>query len=160
MRFGSSISDAELKGLIGKYEDQWTEFKLHAYHHPKEGIPAIYKDITAMANAEGGNIFIGVREEAGLAQDFVGVANPHMLVDTIETLCWTNIDPLIDGLEVKPRTFIWNSKSITLVIIHIPPPSVIYPHGFIWENTNNFVKRVGDLVQPYSTYELSVAFYT
>ena len=158
----SAITDNELKDLIGKYEDQWVEFKLHAYHHSANNqvdIGEICKDIAAMANAEGGYIFIGVGETSGLAQKFVSVANSAPLVHDIKTFCLPNIDPPIDDLEVEARSFVWNGISITLVIIYIPP-SVIYPHGFIWKNTNNFVKRVGDLVQPYSTYELSVAFYT
>ena len=143
--------------LIGEYEDQWTEFKLDAYHRPEGGIPAIYKDITAMANAGGGDIFIGVQEEAGRAQDFVDVANSHALVETIETVCRTNIDPSINGLEVKSHLFEWKGKDITLVIIHIPP-SDSSPHGFIWLDTISFVKRHGAEVRAYSWLELSADF--
>jgi predicted HTH transcriptional regulator len=150
----SHINDSELIGLIDtQYEDQWIEFKANDQVH----IGDMCKDITAMANAEGGYIFIGVREQAGLAQDFVGVNNPDTLVNNIRS-CLPNIDPPIDGLDVAPRTFVWNGRTITLVIIHIPPSS-IYPHGFIWNGTNNFVKRYGAEVQAYSTYSLSVDFF-
>ena len=71
----ANIPDQELKDLIGNQEENlWIDFKQQNYRrdpndqekHKRE----ICKDVTAMANAEGGYIFIGIQEEHGIAQGF------------------------------------------------------------------------------------------
>ena len=153
----SGISNFELKLLIGKEENQWLEFKLHAYHHSTNNqvdIRKICTDITAMANAEGGYIFIGVKEQTGKAEELVGVIDPDTLVDSIIHLCLPNIYPPIPEVEVEPRVVEWGGKEITLVIIHIPR-SDEYPHGFHWEDTINYAIRSGINVGPYDTHLLT-----
>ena len=64
----SEITDQELKNFIGNQEEnQWIEFKREDYHHdpndPEKHKREICKDVTAMANAEGGYILIGVQEK-------------------------------------------------------------------------------------------------
>ena len=64
----SEINDQDLIDLIGNQEeDLWIDFKEQHYHGYKNN-PEIYKreickDVTAMANAEGGYIIVGVDEE-------------------------------------------------------------------------------------------------
>ena len=71
----SEITHQELKDLIGNTEeDQWIDFKQQDYHRDPNDLEKhkreICKDVTAMANAEGGYILIGVREENKIAQNF------------------------------------------------------------------------------------------
>lgn len=161
-RLISDITDEELKDFIGNQEEnQWIEFKLKDYHrdpndqemHKRE----ICKDITAMANAEGGYIIIGVQETNGLAQGFFSVDDFDRIVKRINSVCLQFIDPRIQNLEVKPRSFEWNGTEITLVIVHIPP-SDLRPHGIVWNNATEFVKRYGDHIREYPISELSGAF--
>ena len=122
----SEITDQELIDLIGNQEeDQWIDFKQQDYHRDptdqEEYKREICKDITAMANAEGGYIFIGVQETAGLARGFLPVSNPDKIARSINSVCLQSIEPRIPNLEIKKRSFQWNGRNITLVIIHIPP---------------------------------------
>lgn len=158
----SDITAQELKDLIGHQEEnQWIEFKRTEYYrdpndrerHERE----ICKDVTAIANAEGGYILIGVQETNGVAQGFFTVNNFNRIVESINNICLQSIGPRIQNLEVMPRSFEWNGRDITLVIIHIPP-SEMHPHGFRWKGSTNFVKRYGAHIREYPISELAEAF--
>ena len=74
-QIATTLTDQELKNLIGNQEENlWIDFKQQDYHRdstdPDKHQREICKDVTAMANAEGGYILIGVREENKIAQDF------------------------------------------------------------------------------------------
>ena len=157
----SELTNQEITDFIGNQEENlWIEFKRQEYHrdpddqekHKRE----ICKDVTAMANAEGGYILIGVQETRGLAQGFFTVNDSDKIVERIYSVCLQSIDPRIQNLEVKPRSFEWNGKGITLVIVHIPP-SDMRPHCFVWKNSTQFVKRYGDRVREYPISELGDA---
>lgn len=154
----SEITPQELIGLIGsREEDQWIDFKQQDYHknpndlekHKRE----ICKDVTAMANAEGGYILIGVREENKVAQDFFTVDDAANVAQSIIGVCLQNIDPRIPNLEVEPYSLRWRNTNIDVVIIHIPP-SEMRPHSFKWKNSTNFVKRYGDVIREFPVSEL------
>ncbi len=158
----SEITDQELIDLIGNQEeDQWIDFKRQDYHRDstdqEEYKREICKDVTAMANAEGGYIIIGVQEKAGIAQGFFPVKNPDKIAQSIYSVCLESIDPRIRNLEVNTRSFEWNGKNITLVIIHIPP-SDLRPHSFVWKNFTHFVKRYGNHIREYPMSELAEVF--
>ena len=161
-RLISEIPDEELKDFIGNQEEnQWIEFKLKDYHQDPNDLEKhkreICKDVTAMANAEGGYILIGVQETNGLTQGFFPVNDSDRIVERINSVCLQSIDPRIQNLEVKPRSSEWKSTDITLVIVHIPP-SDLRPHGFIWKNSTQFVKRYGDHIREYPMTDLGVDF--
>ena len=157
----SDISEQELTGLIGNQEENlWIEFKRQEYRrdaddnekHKRE----ICKDVTAMANAEGGYIFIGIQEEHGIAQGFFTADKPDEIVSDVSNVCRQSIEPAIQHLDVKTRSFEWNGKEVTLVIIHIPP-SEMRPHGFKWKGSINFVRRYKDHTTEYPMSELGLA---
>ena len=154
----SEIDPQQLINLIGNQEENlWIDFKQQDYHrdpndsekHKRE----ICKDVTAMANAEGGYILIGVREENKVAQDFFTVDNAPSVAQSIIGVCLQNIDPRIPNLEVEPYSLRWRNGNIDLVIIHIPP-SEMRPHSFIWKGTTNFVKRYNDVTREFPISEL------
>ena len=158
----SDITDQELKDLIGNQEEnQWIDFKQKDYHQdpddPERHIREICKDVTAMANAEDGYIFIGVDEKNGLAQGFFNVDNPKRVVQSIRGICLRRIDPPIRNLQVAERPIEWDGKGITLVIVHIPP-SDFRPHGFKPNGSTNFVKRYGTDTSEYPMTDLAVDF--
>ena len=157
----SEITDQQLIDLIGNQEENlWIDFKQQNYHrdpddqekHKRE----ISKDVTAMANAEGGYIFIGIQEEHGKAQGFFTVDKPDEIVKDVSNVCRQSIEPAIQHLDVKTRFLEWNGKDITLAILHIPPSDYI-PHGFKWKGSINFVRRYEDHTTEYPMSELGLA---
>lgn len=158
----SEITDRQLTDLIGHQEENlWIEFKRQEYRrdsndkemHKRE----ICKDVTAMANAEGGYIFIGIQEDNGMAQGFCPLNKPEKIANDVRNICRQSIEPAIQHLDVKTRSLEWNGKAVTLVIIHIPP-SAQRPHGFKWKGTINFVRRYEDQTTEYPMSELGEAF--
>ena len=158
----SEITDEDLINLIDNQEENlWIDFKKMDYHedlndrdkHKRE----ICKDVTAMANAEGGYIFIGVSEVNKVAQGFFTVPDADKVAQIINDTCLQNIDPRIPNLEVVVRSLQWNDKDITLVVIRIPP-SEMRPHSFTWRGSTNFVKRYRDVTREYPMSELGEAF--
>ena len=154
----SEITDQELIDLIGNQkENLWIDFKVKPYQRDSKDSEKykreICKDVTAMANAEGGYILIGVSEENELAKTFITVLEPDRVVQGIKGICQSHIDLPILNLEVDRRDFEWNGNHITLVIIHIPP-SERAPHGFRSKGTTNYVIRDGDNTREYRNSEL------
>ncbi len=154
----SEINPQELIDLIGAQEENlWIDFKQKDYHRDSNDLEKhkreICKDVTAMANAEGGYILIGVTEERKVAQDFFSIDDAANVAQSINDVCLQNIDPRIPNLEVKPYSLQWENRNIDLVVIHIPP-SEMRPHSFIWKNSTNFVKRYNDVTREFPISEL------
>ena len=154
----SEITPQELIDLIGNQEENlWIDFKQQDYHRdstdPDKHQREICKDVTAMANADGGYILIGVQEENKIAQDFFTVDNAASIAQSINAICLQYIDPRIPNLEVEPYSLTWQNRDIELVIIRIPV-SGMQPHSFKWKNSTNFVKRYGDVIREFPVSEL------
>ena len=156
----SEIDPQELINLIRTQEENlWLDFKQQDYHRdpkdPDKHKREICKDVTAMANAEGGYILIGVSETNKIAQGLFSVPDAEKVAQSIRDTCLQFIDPRIPNLEVEryPHPLEWRNKDIELVIIHIPP-SEMRPHSFLWKNSTNFVKRYGDVTREFPVSEL------
>ena len=154
----SEITSQELIDLIGNQEENsWIDFKQQDYHRDPNDLEKhkreICKDVTAMANAEGGYILIGVSEANKIAQGFFTIDDTANTAQRINDVCLQNVDPRIPNLEVEPYSLKWDNKDIELVIIHIPP-SEMRPHSFKWGGATNFVKRYGDVTREFPVSEL------
>ena len=157
----SEIPTQDLINLVNNQqeEDLWIDFKKQDYYKdpkdPDKRRREICKDVTAMANADGGYILIGVDEKNKIAQDFFTIPDAAKVAQSIKGICQQYIDPPILNLEVEryPHPLQWKNTNIELVIIHIPS-SERRPHGFRSRGTNNFVKRDGDATREYATSEL------
>lgn len=157
----SEITPQELIDLINNQQEEslWIDFKKQDYYKdpkdPDKRKREICKDVTAMANADGGYILIGVDEKNKIAQDFFTVPDAAKVAQSIKNICQQYIDTPILNLEVEryPHTLQWKNTNIELVIIHIPP-SERKPHGFRSKGTINFVKRDGDATREYPISEL------
>ena len=158
----SEITDEDLINLIdNQEEDLWIDFKQRQYHRDQikkdptkseERKHEICKDVTAMANAEGGYILIGVHEKAKIAQGFFNLHDVEREVESIYKTCQQHITPPIAKLEVKSCILEWKDKDYNLIIIHIPF-SENRPHGFNSNGTLNFVKRYADTTKEFQMEE-------
>lgn len=153
----SEIKDQDLIALIGNQEENlWIDFKERHYEgYRTDGEKykrEICKDVTAMANAEGGHILIGVDEENKIAQRFVDIPDTEQKAESIYNTCHQHIVPRIAKLEVKPHKLRLQDKAYNLIIIYIPF-SENRPHGFNSRGTLNFVKRYGDITKEFQIEE-------
>ena len=149
----SEITDQDLINLIGNQEENlWIDFKeMHYDGYKTDGEKykrEICKDVTAMANAEGGYILIGVDEENKIAKRFVDIPDAERKAESIYNTCHQHILPRIAKLEAKLHELRLQDKEYNLVIIHIPF-SENRPHGFNSNGTLNFVKRYGDTTKEF-----------
>ncbi len=152
----SELMGEELINLIdNQEEDLQVEFKQQDYQNedPEKRRFEICKDVTAMANASGGYIIIGIREEKKIAKEFCNIDNAADVAQRINDICLQYIKPRIPGLKVQERHLTQENKN--LVIIHIPT-NEMRPHGFTLNNTitNIFVKRYNDTIRDYPTEEM------
>lgn len=99
----SDIEPQQIRDVINTAkEDQWLDFKQQPYQKDDdEGKFEMLKDVTAMANAEGGYILLGVGERNGIAAGFCTIHEPEKVTKSIEYSCLQYIDPRIPGLEVE-----------------------------------------------------------
>ena len=154
----SEIVDQDLINLIDNREEETSsiEFKrehYEGYSNTSENYKReICKDVTAMANAEGGYILIGVEAEDEIAQRFHDIPEADKKADSIYDICRKIITPSIIGLEVKPYKLSLQDEIFNLIIIHIPF-SENRPHGFNSRGTLNFVKRYGDTTKEFQMDE-------
>jgi predicted HTH transcriptional regulator len=87
-------------------EDQWLDFKQQPYRmDDDEGKFEALKYVTAMANAEGGYILLGVGEKNELATGFFPIDEPHKVAKSIGYSCLQYIEPRIPALKIEPYTF-------------------------------------------------------
>lgn len=152
----SDIDDRELIDLIDEQEENlWVDFKqqYHGYQTDDNKYKReIRKDVTAMANAEGGYILIGVDESNKIARGFFCVPDAEKQAKIIYDTCHQYIVPRIARLEVKTCNLKWQNRHFDLIIIHIPF-SENRPHGFDSNGTLNFVKRYGDTTKEFQIDE-------
>ena len=154
----SDIDDQDLIDLIGNQEeDLQVDFKQDDYdkdsNKPEKHKFEICKDVSAMANAAGGYILIGVDEDSRIAKEFFNIDNATGVAQRINDICLKYIKPRIPGLEV--REYHLKQENKDLVIVHIPT-NEMRPHGFNLTNTitNIFVKRYNDTIRDYPTNEM------
>lgn len=114
------------------------------------------KDITALANAAGGHIFIGVKEprdSLSIDNQLVGLDSGESLAQDLERLASTSIDPRVPGLRIV-HVPLQNNKSCLLV--HIPP-SFSRPHMVSHMGHRSFYIRHSESSFPMTTHEVREA---
>lgn len=99
------MNKIDLLELVKKGEDSFTEFK-EEMSHPDD----LAAEIVAFANIEGGNLIIGVSDDA----EIIGVTNPDKEMQRIDNICANNCEPAIYGTIEK---IIIDNKKILIVKI-------------------------------------------
>ena len=135
-----SIEKSDLEGLINDQtrENQKLEYKAQMYSQLSIDRIEMLKDITAMANAEGGYLIIGIEEDSeGIPVKLLGLENGEVVKDNILKSCNSSIEEKILGLKIKPVD-IGNSKSVLTLQI---PRSTRKPHMVTFDKHNKFYKR-------------------
>ncbi|MFO7745499.1 MAG: ATP-binding protein [Psychroflexus sp.] len=120
-----AISSKDIDHLIkiGYEERLRIEYKKEMYvlDNKKDKIEML-KDISAMANASGGYLIIGIKEkdkEPGVPEKWEEIPHANKHIDSIKQCCLANIEPHIE-LNIRPIIMETNKK---IILIHIPRSS-------------------------------------
>ena len=127
---------------LGRKEDSRLEFKgAEALKEPEK----IAREVVAMLNAEGGEVWVGLRDDGGRAVAVEPIADPEreerrlwdFLVDTIE--------PSLSDKEVKVQGV--DDGEGTILQITVSPEQGHAPYAFLRKGGRHFVVRVGDRIR-------------
>lgn len=146
---------ADLEALIaeGERESLTLEFKAGAaIANEKKG--EIGKDVSAMANAAGGQIIYGIKERDHVAAEFKPVDNRRFNHEWLEKVIRNNISPAVDGLIIKMIDIGPGSSDVAFVVT-IPPATVHAPHQAT--EYRKYFRRHNFAADPMADYEVREA---
>lgn len=148
----ADLTEEDLRDFVdrGLCEGDRLEFKRDMYGRDDESKRELLRDVTAMANARGGHILIGVEEDGdSCASSIVGV-QPEDNASWMRSLLLAGIEDRIVGLDVVERSL---SAGAVVFIIHIPE-SANAPHMVTFRGLNQFWKRYGTQKERMSVEEI------
>ena len=134
---------------LGQRESQRLEFKgADALQDPEKIAP----EVVAMLNAEGGEVWVGLREEEGRAVAVEAIPKAEAeqrrlldyLVDTIE--------PPLSGKEVEVELRGGGEGAVLRIVI--APDPARRPYAFLRKGGRHFVVRIKDRIRPMTRDEL------
>lgn len=152
------IKFADLEALIRNRvsESRRLEFKRDHYGRKDEDKKEFAADVSAMANAQGGDLIIGISEENGVASELTGIAatDPDALILAITESLRSSIEPPIPEIRV-----VWIEKSPRhgVIIVRVPR-SWSAPHRVTVAKDSRFFIRDENGKHPMSVDELRRSF--
>lgn len=128
-RQATDLNEAHLLNFLRAKipEGLYLDYKRDLSGNRRERYREFLKDVTAFANAQGGDIFIGVNEpsdEMDENQQIVGIDQGDSIAHDLERLTSSSIDPPIPGLIIRPVPL---SRGQFAILAHVPP-SLSRPH--------------------------------
>lgn len=146
-----SIEDIRLLVSNRVPEGPHLEYKETAYSGRAEDIREMLRDITAIANAQGGYLLMGVREDgSGRAVEFTPIEDPGPRVQSIEETCLECVAERIEGLEIETYEL---EPGRGIIAVRVPPSS-LRPHMATKGSRTDFYRRYGTHKKPMSIGEI------
>lgn len=148
------INEEDLKRLIEDRvgEGQYVEYKSQMYNKTeKRDWRELFKDVSAIANAEGGFLIIGIEEDKeGYPHTMAGISNGENEKDRILSACDNSILERILGIKIFPIP-VREEKSVLVIFI---PKSTRAPHVVTYEGWNRFFIRRDRHNRPMTIFEI------
>ena len=158
-----AVGEDDLQSLVddGVFECKATEYKmiLPSFSNPKDK-KEFLADVSSFANASGGDLVYGIKEEKGIPVDLCGIDIPDTEIDKlkrqIEGIIRLNIGPRIQGILIQSIKL----KNGRYAIIIRVPRSWMSPHMVILElrDHERFFSRTSSGKYPLDVSELRAAF--
>jgi hypothetical protein len=154
-----AMNEPSLRAFVGKRigEGLYLDYKeALSGSSDKDRKREFLKDVTAFANAAGGDLLIGVKEPAeGVSTDeqILGVDDGQEVAQSLENLAYTSIDPRIPGLRM---TLVSLSAAKSCILVHVPP-SMSRPHMVSHMGHRSFYVRHSESSVPMTTHEIREA---
>ena len=136
-------------------ESRDLEFKQVLPGRSDEQVKEFLKDVTALANAQGGDLIFGVQDENGVATSLPGVtlADPDAEILRLESSLQTGVAPRLVGVRTH-----WIPLAESGVIFMRVPASINAPHRIIFKNSGRFWSRNSRGNYEMDVHELRHAF--
>jgi schlafen family protein len=148
-----TITERDLQQMVtqSEQESQTLEYKREPYKRNDDETSEMLRDISSIANAFGGDLLIGVDEDAnGAALKLIGIKNPEEESQRIVSSCLSNISERMDG----PRTHPVPLKDGSFVLVVRIPRSLRAPHMVTFKGLNQFWIRHDRQKSPMSIHEI------
>lgn len=137
-------------------EDLYIEFKSETYGKNDEAKRELLSDISAFSNTQGGDLLLGVADQAGQASALPGinVADVDAEILRLESIIRDGLEPRVAGIRSRALRL----TSGKLVIIMRIPASMIAPHRAVISKGGKFYRRNSAGKYEMDIQELRVAF--
>jgi hypothetical protein len=162
-----NISFNDIQNLVNaqEHESQTLEYKRQSYRIDdlqikNREIYELLKDVSSFANADGGNIIIGIEQKdnkLGIPEKIINVENAAEEQDRINKLCLEYIKPRITGLKIDVKMGVDNSENKQVILIQIPLITSTL-HYVIYQNRNELWKRHNRLKSLMTPDEIKEAY--
>lgn len=150
------IDESDLQSMIGIPESKVVEYKKAIFGNGHEEVREFLSDVSSFANAGGGHLVFGIREEEGVAVEVCGLQdiNADDEKGRIENILRDNIEPRIPsiGIQVVPL-----EASGVAVVMRIPR-SWSLPHVVNYQKHWKFYSRHSAGKYPLDVGEVRTAF--
>ncbi|MGQ9555751.1 MAG: RNA-binding domain-containing protein [Anaerolineae bacterium] len=153
---GRSLQDLSLDDLKLLVENRVPEgphldYKELPYGGRPQDRREMLRDIVALANADGGYLIIGIREDlAGRATELAPIDDPEPIAQSMQLTCLDGIRDRIEGLEVRVFEMGFNQGVVAVRV----PPSDQRPHMVIVDGRTEFVRRYDTDKRPMTIAEI------
>ena len=153
------INLADIQYLIdNNIQETWDlEYKCDAWTDPDKGSDEntreMLRDISGMANAQGGYFILGLNEVDGGSLELKEIENTEMRKDEIFSSCLSNLHPRIPNLDIRDIEI---DKDKKILIIKVPKSHFV--HMITFKGLNQFWIRHDRQKQPMTMNELRDGF--
>jgi hypothetical protein len=144
----------DLQSLIDNEIEESTEleYKSSFAIENKKWKEELAKDVSAMANANGGTIIYGIRQKAdenghAIPNELLPVPYTAMTKDKLSQLLSSNIQPLVDDVEI---TVIPKDKESGFFVVQIPQSNTVHQNKL----THLYYKRRNATIEVMEDYEI------
>jgi hypothetical protein len=153
-------SEADLRSLIDNQdarEGKCIEYKLTLPGASTEEKAEFLADVSSFANTIGGNIVYGMREEAGIAKELVGiqVKDPDAEILRLDNMIRDGVEPRLAGVSVRPVPL---QASVFAFVIRVPrswsPPHRVKSNSRFY-GRNSAAKYALDVAQLRTAFTVS-----
>jgi hypothetical protein len=137
-------------------ESKLLEYKKELHLFKDEEKREFLADVSSFANADGGILMYGIKEDKGAAKNIAGVVNDNFddLVRQMENIIRDGVEPRI---TIKTKTINVPGEDTRLILIRIEK-SWYGPHRVIYRGHDKFYSRNSAGKYPLDTFELRNAF--
>src|SRR5689334_3680640 len=121
-----SVTEASLQALVGIAESQTLEFKRDTYGSNDRSKQELCKDVSGLANTNGGDLVLGMQEANSAASAVTGIncQDVQAEIQRLQNIVSMAIEPPVSGLRFHAVSL---QGGKTAIVIRVPQ-SMDLPH--------------------------------